>query len=828
MNKTNSDVDVSGVNLDTTQNWTISTWVNVPSVGGNNGAIFALDGNHTWYFNSNQTILNTYWGGSIYTVPISNNTWFHAVLTRDGNTFKTYIDGVLKGTGATSATSAVSTMFIGSQTGSDYYMQGYLDEFKIYKSTLSEDEIKLDYNQGSALVLGAKIEDTNDNPASYWKFDEGQGTTAADSGTNGITATVAGSNWTTAKINTGMNIGTSINLGDQNVLEGQTGVTIEAWVYPTVLAGTDRQFFDKGSWTNADMAYRLMYQTDWGSGPGYPNGYWRFHIKKGGGDNSCYADGPNAASAPRENQWHHIAGVYDGSFVRIYDNGVQIGSAACTGTVNTNTYNAFIGSSWPGKIDEFKFYNYGRSSTQVAADAATNALNPSLPGAPIAEWKLDENTGANAYDTSGNGNTGTIANATWTTGKVGAALSFNGSTSKLSKTTFGFNSNNYTLEAWIKPASTQATYAMLFDYEHCTINNWGVQQNNTTTNQFYTFFRGTDAVWHDIGAGVQFTADQWQHITVVKDGTYLKMYRNGLLGANVDTSYSAVQYDTSKTINVGNGCSDTRPFNGAMDHIKIYNYARTPAQIAYDYNRGGPVGYWRMDECQGATAYDSSGNGNNGTITIGGTGTQTAVGTCTTAGTAWGNGVNGKYSNSLNFDGSDDYIEINPESTDLNLSQQGSISAWVKLASVPTAGNLFTIISEGGISGIYGPFHEIYNTSGTPKLCLWQDGTINQWTCGTSDFSSLTNQWIFTTSVWDGSTTKIYINGQLENTQNRSGDTGNGTKWGIGRNPYNDSRYFNGQIDDAKVFNYALTAEQVKNLYNAGAGVQFAPITGSP
>ncbi|KKU99193.1 MAG: hypothetical protein UY33_C0035G0016, partial [Candidatus Amesbacteria bacterium GW2011_GWA1_48_9] len=37
----------------------------------------------------------------------------------------------------------------------------------------------------------------------------------------------------------------------------------------------------------------------------------------------------------------------------------------------------------------------------------------------------------------------------------------------------------------------------------------------------------------------------------------------------------------------------------------------------------------------------------------------------------------------------------------------------------------------------------------------------------------------------------------------------------------------NGQIDDVKIFNYALTAQQVKTVYNEGA-VRFAPLTGSP
>src|SRR5690606_37356085 len=91
--------------------------------------------------------------------------------------------------------------------------------------------------------------------------------------------------------------------------------------------------------------------------------------------------------------------------------------------------------------------------------------------------------------------------------------------------------------------------------------------------------------------------------------------------------------------------------------VKIYNYARTPAQIAYDYNRGAPVAWYRFDECEGTTIKDHSGNGNNGTLNIGASGTQTSIGTCETSG-AWSNGSEGKINSSMSFDGVDDYVRI--------------------------------------------------------------------------------------------------------------------------------------------------------------------------
>jgi hypothetical protein len=43
-----------------------------------------------------------------------------------------------------------------------------------------------------------------------------------------------------------------------------------------------------------------------------------------------------------------------------------------------------------------------------------------------------------------------------------------------------------------------------------------------------------------------------------------------------------------------------------------------------------------------------------------------------------------------------------------------------------------------------------------------------------------------------------------------------------------DSQFFNGQIDDVRIYNYALTSYQVKTLYNENSAVRFGPLTGSP
>ena len=73
--------------------------------------------------------------------------------------------------------------------------------------------------------------------------------------------------------------------------------------------------------------------------------------------------------------------------------------------------------------------------------------------------------------------------------------------------------------------------------------------------------------------------------------------------------------------------------------------------------------------------------------------------------------------------------------------------------------------------------------------------------------------------TYDGATTKIYIDGIIEaSATNATGNIGaNNGNLAIGRWEYTPGRYFTGQIDDVRVYNYALTAAQVRDVYNSGA-----------
>jgi hypothetical protein len=278
---------------------------------------------------------------------------------------------------------------------------------------------------------------------------------------------------------------------------------------------------------------------------------------------------------------------------------------------------------------------------------------------------------------------------------------------------------------------------------------------------------------------------------------------------------------------IGESISNTFNFGGSIDDVRIFNYARTPAQVAWDYNRGGPVGWWKFDECQGTTAGDASGNGNTGTISIGATGSQTTPGTCTTPidGTgAWYNGRIGKYNSAMSFDGTDDYVDVGNSITSSSLSGL-TINAWINRTAAASGGqdhvvsnwiDSYHFILNGGKLEF-----DLFNASNTQSPAL-QGTTVVQ-----------NGTWYFLTATYDGATMKVYVNGKLENSTGFSGNVRSGgttTKIGAGgAYPGSWSTYlFNGLIDDVKIYNYALTPLQIKLDYNQGSAARFGPTTGRP
>jgi hypothetical protein len=198
-----------------------------------------------------------------------------------------------------------------------------------------------------------------------YAFAENTGTSTADSSGNNNTGTLSNATWTSAghdgsalSFNGSSN---RVNVADSNSLDLTTGMTAEAWVFPTTLSGWRTVVMKEAA---GGLAYAL-YAHD--NAP-TPAAYVNF-----GGTDIRVA----GTSALPLNTWSHLAVTYDGTTLRLYVNGAQVGSRAATGSIRATTAalriggNAVWGEWFAGRIDDVRIYNRARTATEIQSDMTT-------------------------------------------------------------------------------------------------------------------------------------------------------------------------------------------------------------------------------------------------------------------------------------------------------------------------------------------------------------------------------------------------------------------------------------------------------------------------
>lgn len=184
---------------------------------------------------------------------------------------------------------------------------------------------------------------------------------------------------------------------------GNTSVTIEAWVYPTGYPDPTYNGIVSYGYRGCTAYAFVLSMTNAGR-PSFAS--WC--------NDFVPATGPTASL----NTWHHVAAVLTGNQVTLYlDN--YSWTTTLTYTPNIQGGNLMIGSTdnpgriFNGKIDEVRMWNYARSNTQITQNIY-QSVNPASNGL-VAYWNFDEGAGAILNDITGNGHTGTVTGAVWST-----------------------------------------------------------------------------------------------------------------------------------------------------------------------------------------------------------------------------------------------------------------------------------------------------------------------------------------------------------------------------------------------------------------------------
>ncbi|MFC1775677.1 LamG domain-containing protein, partial [Patescibacteria group bacterium] len=208
----------------------------------------------------------------------------------------------------------------------------------------------------------------------------------------------------------------------------------------------------------------------------------------------------------------------------------------------------------------------------------------------------------------------------------------------------------------------------------------------------------------------------------------------------------------------------------------------------------GLVGHWTFDGPDMiSNVADISGQGNNGSL-VGQTSTTTSP---------------GKIGQALDFDGDDDYVNVG-DSADLDITENITMSTWVKLDKIDA--------SEQGIlsktdSSSWGVYDLIYDGNNGKVFRVEISGLTDTQVYGS--IVPTVDTWYNVVGTYDGSNLCVYVNGVQDDCDPSTGtiDTNNlPLRLGVHRNLYMD-----GAVDDTRIYNRALSADEINRLYHLGA-----------
>lgn len=394
-----------------------------------------------------------------------------------------------------------------------------------------------------------------------------------------------------------------------------------------------------------------------------------------------------------------------------------------------------------------------------------------------------------------------------------------------------------TFECWIMPfpigyTSSSSGYAVQrFSYYCVAYKNFAIFVRNGMV-LVYDFYNN-----NVFFSNVIVSDGKWHHIAFVYNSGVIngsKLYIDGMLN-QVFTFYGLSYKGTANNIFPNTQITDTifrigafyniyefykvnyYNFMGGIDEVRMWNTLRNDSDILNNYNisvspsSSGLVGYWKMDEGSGNTLYNCVQGGYDFPIT----GVPVWSSFTPNIYQANQNNVVSTNNYSLYFNGNNQYATM---SSPLYYGEQViTIECWVYLTSLPASGSSMPIYSKPTVYTV-----SASNSAGITYFSFY-DNNLNTTVYGTTPLSI--NTWYhlaFTcqSNILNG--TVIYLNGLLERTGMHVISSQN-TSLMIG---YDNTTFFNGYIDEFRIWNIIRTQEQIQQTYNTRISVNTKNLTG--
>ena len=796
--------------------FTFSAWINPDSWGSGYEGIYANNSTNGVYIgkdNAGNFVLRITSVSNVisYSTLPTVNAWTHICITRLNGTCTLYYNGSSVATGSSTHNfNANTNVYVGGDPGTgpstSALMNGKITEVSIFDYALSQSQITTLYGTGSAIGNPMALPSS---PIAYYPL----------GGSAGAFQTPVNNNdkWLIENNAIGDYVFNfdSTSPGDyisapMTMLNSATQCTISFWGKKDA---SNKKLSVGGTINNSEGIWILWYNDG--------NIYFSPRGSGAGLFSVTYAQ-------PYDNNWHHYLGVYDGSSAtncKLYLDGnlVATGSGTPPSSLPATTGDNFqIGALTAtnhysdGQISNVQvfnttlsgpevttLYNYG-SPIRTLANIPQNSnlkawykLDASeVYNSSTTEWSIDNNQNPSAYPSS---------------------LNFDGGTGSYINIVNGlqniFPSNSiYTISTWVNMNSPQDTGCV-----------WG----GVIASNFYIYVLssstlriGKRGVTGHTDITYSLVTGDWINIVAVYNSTTnVKIYIDNVFIQDV-----TVGANTNMTgdFRIASGLSGYE-LNCKQSNVSIWNIALTSAQVTEIYNNGTPsnlsshsatsnlVSWWKLNNT--TTGIQDSKGSNNGTNS-GATEYPGFVNTLVgdSSGMSQANLVQSdlqtvapysKYA--LDFDGTDDYIDLGTDSSLDIFGGDFSVSLWFK--HTISSGSAIAMIEIGATT---------YSANMAITLGLSSNTGVgfavdNNWNYNAGSGYNDGN-WHHMVATRTSTTYKIYV----DNTEISfsSGSYAYLTENTIGKGKFGGN--FNGSISNVSVWNTALTSSQVTEIYNQG------------
>jgi hypothetical protein len=450
-----------------------------------------------------------------------------------------------------------------------------------------------------------------------------------------------------------------------------------------------------------------------------------------------------------------------------------------------------------------------------SADAAVIIRPPNNLGL-VGYWSFDEGRGTHASDMSGNENDGTLLNGPgWVVGKSRGALGFDGVNDYIeinnATTLQSTPTNQWSMGAWIYPTGAGGNRIVV--RKDASGGGYYIRLNSTNFQSLLRFSGGH--VERSAGTAV---LNEWNHLVMTYDGTTRKHFLNGVEVGSWNEGVT-LAFNTS-VVRIGANSSTSEFFNGTIDEVRIYNralsasevyslYANTKSTIVgvtpTDRYNNGLVAHWTFDgkHTTPTTVEDVVGN-NDGT----------------THGVVPAGGIIGQ---AMKFDGVNDNISVLNSSIFNSFGTNPfSVAAWVKTTSTS-----FASLVDNKTAGTNNAGYNL-QIAETNGRAYFRVGTgAGQAQTGNSITNVTDGEWHHLVGTRDASGLKIYVNGILENQNSNCGTCNVTSSQNLLFGSYGAGGFLDGLLDDVRIYNRALSANEVAGLYSATSSSKMQSSTDS-